>query len=38
MSMPEDAEALDKLKKGEAVAKAKQLLAGKGRVPAVLRS
>jgi ParB family chromosome partitioning protein len=34
--MPEDAEALGKLKKGEAVAKAEELLAGKRWLPAVL--
>ncbi len=35
--MPSDALALAKLKKGEAVAKAEELLAGTGWVPAVLR-
>lgn len=35
--MADDAEALGKLKKGEAVAKAEVLLAGKGWLPAVLR-
>lgn len=35
--MAEDAEALGKLKKGEAVTKAQELLAGKRWLPAVLR-
>lgn len=35
--MPQDAEALGKLKKGEAAAKAEELLAGKRWVPTVLR-
>lgn len=35
--MPEDAQAVSKLKKGEAVARAESLLAGKRWVPFVLR-